>query len=1087
VAVATIPLQGAAARTSGACPAGTQAEGAAAVNGGGVGYPGLAGEPGKCLPLGGVESPADRAVMARQQAAPWTAGSGPIPPGAQAAALAARQQMAAATGATSWKPVGRAPLSAGAQFDAVGSPFPQYINALGLRNLTGRITDLQYDPAVPGRLFASAAEGGVWESRNGGASWTSIGDNLITQSVGAIAWDPVGGGTIIVGTGDNAQGRYNYGGHGLYFSHDEGRTWIKASPNVEDDTENFRIAVSGIDNHRIYVANSRGLYQGTFSADGSSLALTNVRLPTGKNPAVTGPDCGTAAGADVFPNCFLDNNVTDVQVRAPGGFQGSSAQARASVSGDEVIATVGSRFGSHFYASPDGSTSLGFTQTPGAGIYRSMVGGPGTYTHLAATGYPTSAHSGRVSLNSAKGANQNHAIVYALVQDPKKEDSCFDDFDVPSVCQKPLPTPIVPTPGANLSTVLDGLYYSSDFGDNWTKVMDWSQLDQPGTNSAIGGPGGQDAVGYGPGIQSSYNNWVMIDPTRADSSGKPTRLLFGLEEIWENNPSFLSPFGNPATTPFLEQKPVEGAGVNDPWVVIGRYWNSCGPFTFGEGFNCNGAQDTIGGTTTHPDQHAALFVPLGASGVTFYAGNDGGLFSQASDAGHPEFDNQHWGLGISNNMNVLQPYDAEISRDGTIAAGLQDNGEMKINPDGSMVEIYGGDGLFSAIDPNNSKNIVESYVYGRTAFTEDGGVNWTLRDPGLSSGCTGCARFDTPFQQDPSNAKHFLIAGRQVYNRPWGYGNPDCIPATPADPNCLIVTNANEWDKVYDLGTRLHPGDANQSTTPSAPDANNSSTAVDVHENSEYVGFCAQCDLILEGNPFGNGIATNVGGAGAKFDDPAGWHMASLRCSNCKTQAGGPMNRIPRRLITSVRIDPHNDSTIYVTMGGYQRVWIKPGAFGEANPFIGRGHVFKSVNHGEDFTDITGNLPDTPALFSLVHNGQLVVATDIGVFQSTDTNGGAYSVLGANLPATPVDTIRLAPGNSDLMIAALWGRGVWSYCFSGASCPVNIAPASTPAVMNELPPTAARLVAGPGLPLLILGVVALVVAGRRRPAPKRAG
>ena len=1062
------------------CPAGSEADGGAAAHGAGPGYAGLPGEPVSCRPLGHVESPIERTQAQRQASAPWTAGSGPIPEGAYATALAQRRAMvlAADGGGNTWQQVGKAPLNAAGKYDQVGTT-GQYIDALGFKNIGGRVTDLTYDPATPGRIFASAAEGGVWESHNGGTSWTSIGDNLITQSVGAIAWLPLNGGTLVVGTGDNAQGRYNYGGHGVFFSHDDGATWTAASTNVLDNTEVFRIAVGG-DPHRIYVATSRGLYQGIFDTPGAALSLANVHLPTGQNPPGTGPDCGTDAGAAVTPNCFLANNVTDVQVRAPGGFQQAGARAQphlSLVSGDEVIANVGSRFGNHNYETPDGTGSAGFKQTPQAGIYRSMSGGPGTFTHLTPSGFPTSDHVGRVSLNSAKGPNQDHNIVYALVHDPTKEDHCFDDFGLPSQCQNSLPTPIVPTPAANLSTVLDGMYYSADFGTSWTKVMDWSQLDQPGTNSAIGGPGGQDAVGYGPGIQSSYNNWVMIDPTQADASGKPTRLLFGLEEIWENNPSFVSPFGNPATTNWLtSQKAFEGAGVNDPWKVIGRYWNSCGPFTFGQGFNCNGTEATLGGSTTHPDQHAAMFIPISSGpgaaasgGVMLYAGSDGGLFEQTANAAHPQFDNESWGDGISNNMNTLMPYDAEMSKDGTVTAGLQDNGNMVILPSGQMFQTYGGDGFYSAIDPNDSKKMVEEYVYGRTAFTTDGGVTWSGKDPGLSS-CTGCARFDTPFQLDPSNSNNFLIAGRQVYNRSAGFSGTN--------------PSGNNWDKVYDLGTGQHPGDGAQSTSPSIPDANNSSTAVDLRGEAEYVGFCAQCDLLLEGNPFSNGIATNVGNGPAKFGDPGGWHIAAMRCSDCRTAVGGPMNRIPRRYITSVRIDPTDKNTIYVTMGGYQRVWVNPGAFGEANPFIGQGHVFKSTNHGDDFRDITGNLPNTPALFSLVHAGHLVVATDMGVFQSTDTNGGTYGLLGANLPATPVDTIRLAPGNPDLMVAALWGRGVWSYCFSGARCPTNIpAPPPVPtvaAVVGQLPNTAAGFASGPGLALLVVVAVAVPLLRRRR-------
>jgi len=71
------------------------------------------------------------------------------------------------------------------------------------------------------------------------------------------------------------------------------------------------------------------------------------------------------------------------------------------------------------------------------------------------------------------------------------------------------------------ATYLDAMYESSDFGKTWTKVMTADQLRVPGNNSAlmIG------ILGYGPGIQSWYNNWIAVDPTATDAvTHFPTRL-----------------------------------------------------------------------------------------------------------------------------------------------------------------------------------------------------------------------------------------------------------------------------------------------------------------------------------------------------------------------------------------------------------------------------------------------------------------------------------------------------------------------------------------------------------------------------------
>ena len=78
--------------------------------------------------------------------------------------------------------------------------------------------------------------------------------------------------------------------------------------------------------------------------------------------------------------------------------------------------------------------------------------------------------------------------------------------------------------------------------------------------------------------------------------------------------------------------------------------------------------------------------------------------------------------------------------------------------------------------------------------------------------------------------------------------------------------------------------------------------------------------------------------------------------------------------------------TVYVTLGGYSRRWVPPGTLQDKNASVGEGHLFKSTDAGETFTDISGNLPDVPATSVALRGGQLIVGTDVGVF-ATDTEG----------------------------------------------------------------------------------------------------
>jgi hypothetical protein len=377
-----------------------------------------------------------------------------------------------------------------------------------------------------------------------------------------------------------------------------------------------------------------------------------------------------------------------------------------------------------------------------------------------------------------------------------------------------------------------------------------------------------------------------------------------------------------------------------------------------------------------------MFVDNGES-VTLVAGNDGGSYTQTiADGDTDGFDNDHWGRGANLGYYTLQPYDARIAKDGVVYAGLQDNGELRIEPDGKQVQIKDGDGFFTAVDWEDSDFAYEEYTGGHMFKTSDGGKHWTDINPTLVGGL-----FAAPFAMDPTDPDVLVAAGRDV----------------------KITEDASAsstWTKVFDLGTQKHPGDAGAAV--SADDPQNTQSAISITNGTVYVGYCGVCDLATQTPPvFGSGVATNIGGD---------WHIA---------KAAG----LPKRYITSIQPDPTDLKTVYVTLGGYGRRWIPPGAVGDDVSKVGKGHVFVSHDGGESFTDISGNLPDAPANWTVLHKGQLVVATSLGVFASNSRTGGTYAVLGKGLPTAPVFTLEIARHDPDLLVAATFGRGVQVYKF----------------------------------------------------------
>lgn len=872
-----------------------------------------------------------------------------VAPGAFSAAMEQRRAMAKSgkkvTGtAGTWEPYGRGPLiSNGAAYSSV--------NDLGLVDLMGRIDSLFHDPAT-NRLFAAKGTGGIWLSEDLGDTWRSIGDGLPSQIVGAVAWTPANGGTVVAVSGDPTFGGNGYTGFGAFYSTDLGATWHKAV-GVPDGALGFAVAVDPANPNVVYTGTLFGLFR---SADGGQ-SYVNAQLPTGSCAGVEGGSTGR-------PECQLANVVTDVVVRAPGGVD-------ADVAAGTVLAAVGWRGGIRRNA--DGSV-----QSTGNGLYRSTTGVAGSFQRLAASGFPGQSRIGRVELGATTGAAQDHDYVYAIVQDAAVLNGSLESIDAADV----------PDPRGGAGTNLNGVYVSADFGATWTLMADDTVIAKnPATGSALVGTG--TAIGFEPGVQAWYNLFIAPDPTRQNENGVPTRLAFGLEEVWQNELPLA--MNGPAT-----------------FKVIGRYFSDDACLLLDLGLpECPTNRPPTTSTTTHPDQHDAVWIPDEAGGVMLAVGNDGGFYKAHVAAGE-EIDNGRWGNGNQTGFNTLLPYDVAMAKDGTVWAGLQDNGHIKIKPTGQQFMTFGGDGTFAEVDPDNSDIAFEATPGGVMRATTDGGKTWTDISPPITN-----ARFVNPFELDPLDARHLVTGGNEIVETVVG-----------ADTGSLLGTGLfSDWTQVFDLGTRSRPGDPAAEPDPLNPslDPANGMSAIDVHGDAIYVGFCAPCDILNARVPFERGIATNIGGdAPPQRGTSNGWHIASAR-------------GLPKRFITSVAIDPRDPRTIVVSLGGYSRRWVPPGTLQDEATLadIGDGHVFKSTDAGETFVDISGDLPDVPATWITLRGNQVIVGTDTGVFASSTHGGTSYAPL-VGLPVVPISTMSLKPDNPNMLVAATYGRGIWIYRFSKA-------------------------------------------------------
>jgi hypothetical protein len=123
---------------------------------------------------------------------------------APAETTATSMEMAAATAVPGvWTPIGPAPISNGQTFSVVNS-------------VSGRVTCIAVSPANGNVVYVGTAQGGVYRSLDGGASWTQIMDNALSLAIGAIAIDPSDPSRVFVGTGEVNFGERNYFGVGVY-------------------------------------------------------------------------------------------------------------------------------------------------------------------------------------------------------------------------------------------------------------------------------------------------------------------------------------------------------------------------------------------------------------------------------------------------------------------------------------------------------------------------------------------------------------------------------------------------------------------------------------------------------------------------------------------------------------------------------------------------------------------------------------------------------------------------------------------------------------------------------------------------------
>jgi photosystem II stability/assembly factor-like uncharacterized protein len=262
---------------------------------------------------------------------------------------------AAAPAQLTWTELGPAPITTG--------PY------------AGRISAVVASPTDPGRYFVAGADGGVWRTSDGGASWTPVADRLPVTAIGALALDPQRESTIYAGSGEANFANHSRYGAGLYKSTDGGNTWQVLAPATFAGRCFARIVVDPTDSAVLFASVSTA---GGFPARSAARGHPGAGGPLGIFKSTD--------GGQTFAH--LTNGI-------PGDLSGTDV-ALDPANPRIVFAAIGHIFGS-----------------PGNGIYKSVDGGA-SFAKLTGGGLPSQT-IGRIRLAVAPS---RAGRVYALLVNP---------------------------------------------------------------------------------------------------------------------------------------------------------------------------------------------------------------------------------------------------------------------------------------------------------------------------------------------------------------------------------------------------------------------------------------------------------------------------------------------------------------------------------------------------------------------------------------------------------------------------------------------------------------------------------------------
>lgn len=625
--------------------------------------------------------------------------------------------------------------------------------ALGPGNIGGRVLAVHIDPNNPSHLIIGAAGGGIWTSTDAGKSWTAVNDFMASLAVNALVDDPANG-TIYAGTGEYDAGDGMLGA-GLFESTDNGTTWtaLPATNPLNNAAWYFTNALAINANGVILAATWRGVMRSTdggqtwtqtYSGLASDVAfdpnhpddaiIDASPLQFATNTSSSYVAYSTDAGKTWTKVQLVDGGTMTFTVNSPASVAGSYAVGAAQFNPDSANVT----------ADLAEVTDSGGRISDGCNAPFANAGAIGG--HIAVI------ERGSCTFTQKVDNAQNAGAVGVIIVDDKSE-------------------PVFTMGGTDSSITIPSFLISQNDGAKIENAMAGNTVNATlvlSTNS--NGGSGRVRLAYAPSAASTiyaaadYQKGTLFKSTDDGRTWTQESVVRNsIEYLYDIGGGDQGGYDDPLWVDPNDANHLVAGGI-DLWQSTdgGQSWTQISNWT-----------NTP--LTPHADHHA-----LAAVGSDFYDGNDGGVYSTpnvsqaTTTSGWTSLNN---GLGVTQFYSVAGKASATSSKNGgkaPIIGGTQDNGcEVYTGYANGWIEYYGGDGGFTAVDPEDGNNLFCEYVYLDLNRSLNGGQSASDISSGITDVSNQAANFIAPFILDPNNDQTLLGGGSSLWR------TTDALTATP--------------------------------------------------------------------------------------------------------------------------------------------------------------------------------------------------------------------------------------------------------------------------------------------------------------------